>query len=237
MIADGIRHPAASLLPWLNGRWYAERMVSIGLEFMAAGCPNACRHCKDEGHPPFGDLLSLEDLEWSVEEFRKVATHDTVSNLWHEPTAHSDLIALLTFWQENSDEPKGTWEYLATNGFGIARAGAPEDPLHELKKLGIHALSFNLHGLEQQHDWFACRKGAYQDIWTAAGYGASHRTDQADTEFRFGGDETGPSYTLTVEKDVTIKQNVTARQLPGFGVRTVREPGRVRQVIRNRLGR
>jgi len=33
----------------------------IGLELHIAGCPNACRHCKDEESPPCGELMSFDD--------------------------------------------------------------------------------------------------------------------------------------------------------------------------------
>ena len=54
----------------------------IGVE--ATGCPNVCRHCGVNGHPPHGSLYSMEDLY-------------ELSNEWgsliylHEPTAHPEF--------------------------------------------------------------------------------------------------------------------------------------------------
>jgi hypothetical protein len=49
------------------------RLEFVGLELHIAGCPNTCRHCKDDGRPPFGALMSLDDVRWVLEQFRSVA--------------------------------------------------------------------------------------------------------------------------------------------------------------------
>lgn len=149
----------------------------IGLEFMAVGCPNACRHCKDSGHPPYGALLSLDDVKWATEQFDGMADTVAVTNVWHEPTAHPECIALRRYWRERSADPPEAFEVLSTNGFGIARSDDPQSLLADMREIGICAMSFTLHGLEENHDWFVCREGAYQDIWRAATLGSEAAMD------------------------------------------------------------
>ncbi|HIE25700.1 TPA: hypothetical protein EYP66_00255 [Candidatus Poribacteria bacterium] len=40
--------------------------------------------------------------------------------------------------------------------------------LKRLRELGTETISSTLHGLEEHHDWFARRKGAFQDIFLSA---------------------------------------------------------------------
>ena len=48
------------------------RFEFIGLELHVAGCTNICRHCKDAGSPPHGELMRLNEVKWVVEQFREL---------------------------------------------------------------------------------------------------------------------------------------------------------------------
>jgi MoaA/NifB/PqqE/SkfB family radical SAM enzyme len=111
--------------------------------------------------------MSAADARSVLEQFRSVA--DTFSPfVYHEVTAHPDFVTLLEQCREFSNDPEATWDTLATNGYGVARAAEPEGMLRRLRDFGMDRLSFTLHGLELHHDWFVCRRGAYEDIWEAA---------------------------------------------------------------------
>jgi hypothetical protein len=143
------------------------RLEFVGLELRIAGCPNACRHCPD-GHPPFGALMSVEDARWVMEQFRPMA--DVLSPyVMCDQTAHPDMLALQELCQEFGNDPEGSdWSVLSTNGHGIATSDDPEGLLRGFGSLGARALSFTLHGEREYHDWFVCRRGAFEDIWHTA---------------------------------------------------------------------
>jgi RNA polymerase sigma-70 factor (ECF subfamily) len=165
----------------------------IGLELHIAGCPNACRHCKDEGSPPCGELMSFDDAKWVVEQFRNLTKSEPpvakniCTVLYHEPTAHPDFLSL---WQYHRDicEAMGCEEFpechsvLSTNGYGIARADDYRQMLKRLRELGIRMISSTLHGLEEHHDWFVRRKGAFRDIFLSA-----ERAREAGFQIHFNG--------------------------------------------------
>lgn len=118
----------------------------------AAGCPDTCRHCAVDGHQPYGALLSPDALH-------------ALKNMWgpltilYEPTAHPDFPSI---YQEDIAEPHGGW--LVTNGYGLARRVDYEQVFIGMRKMGIHTIVHTLHGLREHHDWFVCRKGAFDDI-------------------------------------------------------------------------
>ena len=123
----------------------------------AAGCTNTCRHCARGGRPPFGALYSLDELRELADEWGPFVVDC-------EPTAHPDF-------PETMDPAVAIFEggVLATNGFGLARAGESGDAFVRLRDFGYGGVSLTLHGLEQHHDWFVRRQGAYQDILAASG--------------------------------------------------------------------
>ena len=148
----------------------------LGLELHIAGCPNTCRHCKDDGRPPCGGLMSVADARWVVEEFGKATGMPVVAPvLHHEPTAHPDFIELLELFRDPSGEQNDQMSTLSTNGYGIARADDPAAVLQQLQELGARQLSLTLHGAEARHDRFVRRRGAYGDVWMAARLGAGAR--------------------------------------------------------------
>jgi len=146
----------------------------ISLELHISGCPNTCRHCKDDGRRPFGELISLDDAKWIVKQFSDLTKSDPpiVKNIGtfihHEPTAHPDFISLQEYCLEVSHNPEDLIGTFATNGYRIAHDDDYLNTLNRLKEQGFNAIKSTLHGLEDHHDWFVCRKGAFRDIFLTA---------------------------------------------------------------------
>jgi len=144
----------------------------LQLEPIVSGCPNRCRHCSEEGGPPFGALMSLDDVKWLVGEFGR-AFEKTTGHApsvrcgldTFEPTAHPDFVRLKAY--ELSFIPEARrheFDMLSSNGYGLARL---EDwrPVYEaLIAAGFSGIGFAIHGLEAEHDWFVRRSGAYRDL-------------------------------------------------------------------------
>lgn len=146
----------------------------IQLELVVAGCPNRCRHCCEEGGPPYGALINLDDVKWLVDEFESVCQGSMGKppqfriDYPFEPTAHPDFIRLQEYVM--SFIPKSRlhdFDLLNTNGYGLARVAHWESAFQSLIFMGIQGLGFAIHGLEAEHDWFVRRSGAYKDIMVA----------------------------------------------------------------------
>jgi len=118
----------------------------------AAGCTNACRHCASEGSPPYGGFFTVVELRGLVADGWRLYPY-------YEASAHPEFPEILA-----PDICGDGGDYLSTNGYGIARAKDPPGLFARLRELGWRWLSLTLHGLEEHHDWFVCRKGAYADI-------------------------------------------------------------------------
>ena len=139
----------------LRGSWtkqlqrYDEHMI-IYVE--AAGCPDACRHCFANGHRPVGAHFCLDELRAMREEWGPLV-------IYHEPTAHPQFPEI---FDPQLILPHGG--HTPTNGFGLARRSDYAAVLTRMYDLGLRNLHFTLHGLRDHHDWFVCRKGAFDDV-------------------------------------------------------------------------
>jgi hypothetical protein len=115
-----------------------------------AGCTNACRHCGVGGKPPHASFFSLSEM-------RELTAEGWELCPFFEPSAHPEFPEIM-----GPDILRG--EYLSTNGFGFARAEHPEAWFARLHEFGWRWLSLTVHGLQESHDWFVGRRGAYDDI-------------------------------------------------------------------------
>jgi MoaA/NifB/PqqE/SkfB family radical SAM enzyme len=143
-----------------------------------AGCPNQCRHCSEAAGPPFGELLSLDEVRWLVGEFERVCRDalETMPQFWldgeaFEPTVHPDFLALreyaLSFIpRSRRHEFDETFSTISTNGYGLARIEDWRPVFEALQRASVRWFGFAIHGLEAEHDWFVRRTGAYRDIAT-----------------------------------------------------------------------
>ncbi|HEU0292837.1 MAG TPA: radical SAM protein, partial [Anaerolineales bacterium] len=123
----------------------------------AAGCTNTCRHCYVDGHFPYGDFFTLDELRM----LRKAWGALTI---YYEPTAYS---AFPEVYDESITAEHGHGGWLVTNGFGLARREDYSQLFDKMSKMGIHTVALTLHGLQEHHDWFVCQKGAYDDVLLA----------------------------------------------------------------------
>ncbi len=128
----------------------------------AEGCSNACLHCSVLGHPPYGDFYSRQELLQIAREWGPIWPH-------YEVTAHSEFPDIL------SPEIVGeSVSPLPTNGFGLAERDDYSELFIRMRDMGITGVSFTLHGLEEDHDRFVSRTGAFQTI-LKAGHRAAER--------------------------------------------------------------
>jgi len=125
------------------------------VDINAAGCSDTCRHCSTDGHLPYGGLFSLDEL-------RTIKSEWGALTIRYEPTTHPYFPEIY-----NSDIATEHGGWLVTNGFGLAHRDDYRFVFEKMHAMGIHTVAFTLHGLQQHHDWFVCRKGAFYDILLA----------------------------------------------------------------------
>jgi hypothetical protein len=118
----------------------------------AAGCPNVCRHCAAEGRRLYGAHFSLDELHTVRDEWGPLI-------IYHEATAHPEFPEI--FDPQLSVPHGGHWP---TNGFGLAQREDYAAVLERMCAIGLRTLHFTIHGLRDHHDWFVCRRGAFDDI-------------------------------------------------------------------------
>ncbi len=153
------------------------RFEWLGLEFCVAGSPDSTRLFHAVGSNPVEEPISFSDVKMVIDQFTELTrtkppvVKDVGFYLHYEPTAHPDF---LSFWElmvklndEAGEDPEESYSVLSTNGYGIARAENYREILQKLKNFE-QSISLPLHGLEEHHDWFAHRKGAFQDVFLAA---------------------------------------------------------------------
>ena len=154
------------------------RFEWIGLEFCVTGSSDSTRLFHAVGSDPAEDSISFSDAKEVIEQFTELTkTKPPVLKgagfyPHYEITAHPDFFS---FWElmvklsdEVGEDPEESYSVLSTNGYGIARAENYREILQKLKNFGTKGISLPLHGLEEHHDWFAHRKGAFQDVLLAA---------------------------------------------------------------------
>lgn len=158
------------------------RFEWIGLEFCVAGSSDSTRLFHAVGNDPAENPLSFGDAKKVIDQFAKLTKVNppVVKGVgfypYYELTAHPDFLSFWELMNSLSDEVgKGPEEeedpeapVLSTNGYGIARAENYLEILQKLKNFGVKGMSLPLHGLEEHHDWFAHRKGAFQDVFLTA---------------------------------------------------------------------
>jgi MoaA/NifB/PqqE/SkfB family radical SAM enzyme len=147
----------------------------IGLfvtDIHATGCTNRCRHCWTQGSPN-NQRVPGEQVLFVIEKLAEVKAHVPHVGffIYDEPTTHPQFLDIY----ERAAELGLMWEgvFVATNGSILAKA--PDEVWQRLKKTGISNLQLTAYGLEQTHDAFAGRPGAFKGvvatIQRAMGYG------------------------------------------------------------------
>jgi MoaA/NifB/PqqE/SkfB family radical SAM enzyme len=118
-------------------------------------------------------LLSLDEIRKIFEQLDRANSNSpplfSKLNvvLAYEPMIHphiADIFQLIASFPYTSN----FHETIATNGSRIARAENHRVLLEKMKDAGLRTIQLSPYGLESIHDWFACRKGAFQDLMSAA---------------------------------------------------------------------
>jgi len=141
---------------------------TVSVQLIATGCSCRCRHCYASAtgkvREPIGaagaeEILDLLEPVMSRAEERLV---DVLYDLFDHPDA-AGMVRLL-----HRRDSYGMWIDVATNGAGIARRQDYRELLGEMKEMGSKWLQLSFHGLEETHDWFVRRRGAFRDLVAAA---------------------------------------------------------------------
>jgi MoaA/NifB/PqqE/SkfB family radical SAM enzyme len=143
----------------------------FSIDLHAMPCTNHCKHCWTNGsrqHRP----VPVEQVFFVLDklaEMRKSIPQGAFF-LYDEPTTHPHFIEIV----ERAAELGLLWEsfFLPTNGSVLARAG--DETWQRLKRAGADCLQLTVYGLEQTHDTFAGRRGAFQDLVTTVRRAMEH---------------------------------------------------------------
>ena len=150
---------------------------TISSRIVMAGCNNGCRHCSMSApvshNPDDHPLLSFDEIKEIFEQLCKA--NDDSPPLFnrlnvlfaYDPMLHPDIAEiyqLIASFPYSSDFHKT----MATNGSGIASAENYRDMLGKMRDAGLKTIQLSPYGLENTHDWFACRNGAFQEMMSAA---------------------------------------------------------------------
>lgn len=141
-------------------RRYADiNAFSVGIHAMP--CTNRCRHCWTQGSvrnrrvPAQQVFFVLERLAQLQEDIPQVTFF-----LYDEPTNHPQFIEIMEWAAQMG--LIGDQFFLPTNGSILAKAS--DETWERLRKAGCDCLQLTVYGLEQTHDVFAGRRGAFQNI-------------------------------------------------------------------------
>ena len=142
---------------------------SAGIHAMP--CTNRCKHCWTQGSVRNRRVFVqrvffvLEKLAQLQEDIPQVAFF-----LYDEPTTHPQFIEIME--RAAQLELIGDQFFLPTNGSVLAKAS--DDTWKRLRKTGCDCLQLTIYGLEQTHDAFAGRRGAFQNIITTTQRAREH---------------------------------------------------------------
>lgn len=150
---------------------------TISSTIVIAECNNGCRHCSMSApisrDPDNYPLLSLDEISEIFELLGKAnddspPLFDKLNVLLaYDPMLHphiAEIYQLVSSFPYSSDFHKT----IATNGSGIATAENYRDMLGKMRDAGLKTIQLSPYGLENTHDWFACRNGAFQEMMSAA---------------------------------------------------------------------
>ncbi len=147
-----------------------EQELSFAISLYAMPCTNHCAHCWAEGSPKHR-AVPVEQVYFVLEKLAEVkrypaeahvTLYETPILFYDEPSIHPQFIEIIERATELGLIPENF--FMATNGSGLARA--PDEVWQRMKQAGANCLQLTVYGLEETHDRFAGRRGAFQDIVT-----------------------------------------------------------------------
>ncbi len=142
---------------------------AVGIHAMP--CTNRCRHCWAEGSVRHA-RVSAEQVFFALDKLAKLQGHlaQTPFLLYDEPTNHPQFVDILE--HAAGLGLIGGGFFLATNGSLLARA--PDETWERMAQAGCRCLQLTAYGLEEAHDAFAGRRGAFRDLVTTIRRAGEH---------------------------------------------------------------
>lgn len=127
----------------------------------AMRCTNRCQHCWTQGSAR-NRQVPAEQVFFVLEKLAEARTQAPQGAffLYDEPTTHPQFIKII----ERAAALGLMWEdfFLPTNGSVLA--GVSNQVMQRLKAASVNCLQLTAYGLEQTHDEFAVRRGAFQNF-------------------------------------------------------------------------
>lgn len=125
-------------------------------------CVNRCSHCYLDGSPG-SDCMSSElicAILDSAADYKGKTGCTVFPQFFQEPTLHPDFLEII----ERQFRLGLTFDnfWFPTNGHGLANMS--DEGWARLAKTGLSWIRLSFHGLEEQHDIFTGRKGAFGDL-------------------------------------------------------------------------
>ena len=135
--------------------------TDLRLTFNISACSNKCLHCWAEGSPKrqFMDLATIKSLIPQIIETKELF-NGFFPFFFYEPSLHPDFLAILELFKENNLLPADY--YIPTNGYKFGSFSDAD--WQRFKRIDPIALQFCVYGLETEHDEFAGRQGAFNDL-------------------------------------------------------------------------
>ena len=144
------------------------RPGKIGVAFDMYGCPNTCRHCWLRC--PHNRDMTVQEVRWGLAQFRHYARPDgtrpfariAVSTSWLEPDYSDDYEQLYELERQLGDYPPARYELLS-----VWRLAQDKDYAAWAARIGPSICQITFFGVQETHDWFCRRQGAFKDNITA----------------------------------------------------------------------
>ncbi|MCK5036888.1 MAG: radical SAM protein [Candidatus Sabulitectum sp.] len=128
----------------------------------AAPCVNKCWHCFCNGSPEgrFMDEEVVLNVLDSLAELKEKTGAKVFPLYYDEPTLHPGFMNIVKYQVEKGLVYDQSW--FPTNGYGLARLS--DKNWAALKDMGFDGIRLTFHGVGEDHDMLAGRKGAYNDL-------------------------------------------------------------------------
>ena len=134
----------------------------IFVRIHAAPCVNTCWHCFCNGSPQgrFMDEKVVLKVIDHLAELKEKTGINVFPLYYDEPTLHPGFMNIVKHQIEKGLTYDQSW--FPTNGYGLARLS--DEDWSSLKDIGFDGIRLTFHGVGEEHDRLAGRKGAYSDL-------------------------------------------------------------------------
>ena len=147
-----------------EGSYAGPRFSKLNVGIRAVRCLNRCRHCyAGVGTTAFAGRPSAADVLGIVQKLSRLCTRKKGVSLclYDDPFDHPEIETIIAgLWEKGFTSCTSIW---ATHGAGMLHWDDLSCRLRKLKTYGVDIFQFTFHGMEEEHDWFARREGAFGD--------------------------------------------------------------------------